>query len=165
MFRALRVFVFTAVDLETQLIRHYGGMSKVAWNKSGFGSNDPGRERDTTKAKMGGFDELYPVDLDLPLSFEVAPSLGMSVARVLDMLRESVPYIVRSQRAHNDKRRPHPDLVAPIHVQGQMVTARQVMVQVVDSLPPGWQATLLPGRIILYREERHYAAGSVIARS
>lgn len=63
-FRALRVFVFTAIDLESQLLKHYGLKAKVAWNNSGFGSNDPGRERDTTRLKPGGFDESYPVDLD-----------------------------------------------------------------------------------------------------
>src|SRR4051812_27375677 len=54
-FKAVRVYVFTAMDLETQLIRHYGGAS---WNSSGFGSNDPGRNRDHTKLKHDGFDAL-----------------------------------------------------------------------------------------------------------
>jgi hypothetical protein len=36
-FKAIRVFVFTAVDLESQLIRHYRGVSPVSWNNGGFG--------------------------------------------------------------------------------------------------------------------------------
>ena len=45
-FRAARILVFTAMDLETQLINHYRGRAgAVAWNGSGFGSNDPGRQR------------------------------------------------------------------------------------------------------------------------
>jgi hypothetical protein len=63
-FKALRVFVFTAIDLETQLIRHYRKHGAIIWNNSGFGSNDPGRNRDQTRAKPTSFDVLYPVDLD-----------------------------------------------------------------------------------------------------
>src|SRR5262245_61399412 len=44
-YKAVRIFVFTPVDLETQLIKHYGGIKAVTWNGSGFGSNDPGRKR------------------------------------------------------------------------------------------------------------------------
>jgi hypothetical protein len=63
-FKAVRVFVFTALDLETQMIRHYRCTRPVPWNDSGFGSNDPGKERDTTNAKAEGFDAQFPVDLD-----------------------------------------------------------------------------------------------------
>jgi hypothetical protein len=65
-FKAIRVFVFTAIDLETQLIRHYS-RPKVAWNNSGFGSNDPGRNRDDTALNSQSFDALYPIDIDCPL--------------------------------------------------------------------------------------------------
>jgi hypothetical protein len=57
-FKAIRLFVFAAMDLETTLINYYGGTSKVPWNHSGFGSNDPGKERDTTKYKQDHFDTL-----------------------------------------------------------------------------------------------------------
>ena len=65
-FKAIRVFVFTAIDLETQLIRHYS-KPKVAWNNSGFGSNDPGRNRDDTALNSQSFDALYPIDIDCQL--------------------------------------------------------------------------------------------------
>src|ERR1041385_6312831 len=45
-FKAVRIYVFTAVDLESQLIKHYNVISAVEWNASGFGANDPGRRRD-----------------------------------------------------------------------------------------------------------------------
>ena len=63
-FKAIRVFVFTAMDLESQLIKHYNAVATVPWNNSGFGSNDPGRERDTTNLKPDGFDAQFPVDID-----------------------------------------------------------------------------------------------------
>lgn len=51
-FKAVQIYVFTAVDLETQLINHYKDKKMPAvWNNSGFGANDVGQERDTTKYK------------------------------------------------------------------------------------------------------------------
>jgi hypothetical protein len=160
-FRALRVFVFTAIDLETQLIRHYGGKTKVKWNNSGFGSNDPGRERDTTKIKAGGFDDLFPIDLDRPITLPTSKDHN-TAAEVLAALRREVPYIIRAQTL---RKKTHPDLLATLEPIPDPTTAREVIKSVVGALPPGWQATMLPGRVILYREEKEYSAGSVIARS
>lgn len=160
-FKALRVFVFTAIDLETQLIRHYGGEAKVSWNNSGFGSNDPGRERDTTKLKIGGFDDKFPIDLDREI-VPLAEDAQLTVAGALQVLRREVPYIVR---AESKSRRPHPDLSMTVNIKAGATTARKFIAELVEGLPSGWQATLLPGRIILYRENREYPAGTVIART
>lgn len=67
-FKAVRIMVFTAMDLETQLIKHYryGAPGAVAWNGSGFGSNDPGLKRETTNKRPEGFDARHPIDIDLP---------------------------------------------------------------------------------------------------
>jgi hypothetical protein len=160
-FRALRVFVFTAIDLETQLIKHYVGKSKVKWNNSGFGSNDPGRERDTTKIKAGGFDDLFPIDLDKPVRLDgLEPPL--TAAKALAALDREVPYIIRALRP---RKKQHPDFSVEIDPLPELTTAREVIKSVVSKLPPGWQATMLPGRVILYREEKEYSAGPVIARS
>src|SRR5688500_10412284 len=43
-FKAIRLYVFTVMDLETELLK----ANRPPWNGKGFGSNDPGRERDTT---------------------------------------------------------------------------------------------------------------------
>ncbi len=51
-FKAVRVYVFTVADLETDLIKHYGGVKKVPWNGSGFGSNDPGKKGILLTTKM-----------------------------------------------------------------------------------------------------------------
>ena len=48
LFKAIRVFIVTIMDLESQLLKHYGVTSNLPWNGSGFGSNDPGRNRDKT---------------------------------------------------------------------------------------------------------------------
>ena len=163
-FKALRVFVFTAIDLETQLIRHYGSPSKVAWNNSGFGSNDPGRQRDTTKIKPGGFDDQFPIDLDREITLADVQS-EMSVFDVLSLLRNRVPYIVRWETDPLNPRKAHPDLDVKINLRTAVTTARALFENIVAVLTPGWQATRLPGRVILYRENHDYSAGAVIARS
>lgn len=48
---------------------------------------------------------------------------------------------------------------------GVPLTAHGVIAAVVAQLPPGWQATKLPGLVMLYKEQKVYPFGSVIARS
>jgi hypothetical protein len=163
-FKAVRVYVFTAIDLETQLIKHYKSRSSIGWNNSGFGSNDPGRNRDDTRANPTSFDVLFPIDLDQEIELDVVGD--MTAASALQELRRKLPYTVRSQSAPGNPRAPHPDLEsARLIVPRKPTTTRQMMALIVASLPPGWQATALAGRIILYSEHKDYASGMVIARS
>ncbi|MEF3134602.1 GIY-YIG nuclease family protein [Rhizobium sp. 268] len=165
-FKAARVFVFTAMDLEKLLIRHYAQTAgEVWWNFSGFGSNDPGRNRDQTELKAAGFDAVYPIDLDHPV--DIKTEGGVPAARILDELRSELPYTLRAEGDGSRGRRPHPDLVnsivEPFSV--KPATTREVLTSVLDVLPQGWQATALPGRIIMYRETRDYSAGVIVGRS
>ena len=163
-FKAVRVFVFTAIDLETQLIRHYGKIASVAWNFSGFGSNDPGRERDTTNVKPDGFDDQFPIDIDRSLD-QFLPSPAKAAA-VLAQLRNHLPYILRFEPARPRTRQPHPELAeTDVSLPQPPHTARAIIKTVIATLPAGWQATAFPGRIIIYRENRDYPFGTVIARS
>lgn len=164
-FKAARIYVFTAMDLETLLIDHYAKEAgEVWWNSSGFGSNDPGRNRDETELKATGFDAVYPIDLDYPI--EIDSNGGVSAAVVLDAIRLKIPYKIRAQNLGSSKK-PHAELrdtiVPTFDVPPR--SAREAITAVLAALPAGWQATLLPGRIILYREKREYNAGVVIGRS
>jgi hypothetical protein len=163
-FKGIRVFVFTAIDLESQLIQHYRASSPVAWNYSGFGSNDPGRERDTTNARPEGFDVQFPVDIDRPLLIDLeSPSTAFAV---LSAMRKNLPYTLRFETATRGSRRGHPDLAASSMTLPQPpFTTRDLLYRVLESLPSGWQATLLSGRVVLYKEHRDYAFGEIIARS
>lgn len=164
-FKAVRIYVFTAVDLETQLINHYGGYAAVRWNGSGFGSNDPGRERDTTTYKADHFDAQFPIDIDRPLSLEL-PASG-SASAMFTALKTALPYVFRYQGAGPQSRRPHPDLeTTTVSIStARPLTARRVIEEVVRQLPAGWQAVRLPSHVILYKEDRAYPHGSVITRS
>jgi hypothetical protein len=163
-FKAVRIFVFTAMDLEADLIRHYGGIRALEWNGSGFGSNDPGRERDTTLVKDENYDGLFPIDIDLEINLTIAE--GMTVAEALSLLKNAVPYLFRYEGAARRSRRSHPDLEnARVPAMEGVTTARRVLQHILTVLPPGWQATALPGYVILYKEDKAYPHGEIIARS
>jgi hypothetical protein len=158
-FKAVRVFVFTAMDLETQLIRHYGS---PAWNFSGFGSNDPGRNRDKTKLKPEGFDATYPIDIDRPLDMEFPE--GSTAAQIVTRLKSELPYTLRFE-LREGSRRIHPDFeAAQVTLPAAPRTVRTLVEAVIQALPAGWQATALPSRVIIYREATDYLYGNVIAR-
>jgi hypothetical protein len=162
-FKAVRVFVFTAMDLEAQLIRHYGETQPLAWNNSGFGSNDPGRRRDQTVQKPEGFDALYPINIDLPVAVYVPKDA--TAAAILSALKAALPFLLRFEGSPTG-RQPHPELTAAKpKFPKEPRTTRQILEAVVKSLPAGWQATDLGGRAILYREKFDYAFGTIIARS
>lgn len=161
-FKAVRIFVFTAIDLETQLIRHYAG-GGTRWNNRGFGANDPGRRRDRTRVKASNFDALYPVDLDrdLGLDFSDVPDAGQVVFR----LKQLLPYTFRYELEGG--RRPAVELTnTPVRLPTTATTTREVLSALVTQLPPGWQATAFLHQVILYRESvDDYPDAEVIARS
>lgn len=164
-FKAVRVFVFTAMDLEGDLIRHYGGVQSLPWNGSGFGSNDPGKERDTTRVKPANFDARFPIDIDRQINFSI--SEGETAAFVLAKLKSLLPYTLRYQMSAPRSRKPHFDLerTIPGTLKGE-VSAKRILEHIVAALPPGWKATKLPGYVIMYKNDRRkFPSGSVIATS
>ncbi|MBZ9672419.1 GIY-YIG nuclease family protein [Mesorhizobium sp. B2-1-8] len=156
-FRAVRIFVFTAMDLEANLIRHYGGVKAIDWNGSGFGSNDPGRQRDTTKVKPKNYDAKFPIDIDRQMAFAI--DHGETASSALARLKEALPYTFRFQKMDSDF-----DATKLAALSGPL-TPRSAIRHIVDPLPQGWQATALPGYIILYKEKRDYPQAEVIAVS
>lgn len=160
-FKAVRLFVFTVVDLEKQLIAHYGGVKKVAWNGSGFGSNDPGRERDTTKIKEGNFDAVYPINIDRAL--DVRFKTSMRAADALARLKDALPYVLRYQKVGG---KPHEDLAdTTVTIRKEHHTTRRLITSITRQLPKGWQATALKSHVILYKENEKYVGAETLAES
>lgn len=157
-FKAIRVFVFTAMDLESLLIKHYTAeRGRPEWQLSGFGSNDPGRERDTSKA--GPFDAMYPIDLDVTVTIE-APEQELSVAFLLSQMKRQLSYNIRFQRSG---KKVHPDLQnTTVEIDAKSSSVRDLLKLVKASLGSEWQITALPGYIIIYKESRNYPSGEVI---
>ena len=168
-FKAVRIMVFTAMDLETNLIRHYGPLNpsgKVPWNGSGFGSNDPGRQRETTNKAPEGFDAQFPISIDIPGKY--VPRGEFVVAQVLARLKAALPYTfryetLRSALGHAQRGQPHKDLeTSKVHLpEDCALTVRQIL-QLVLMVLPGWQATQFVSHVIFYKELHHYTHGTVI---
>jgi hypothetical protein len=162
LFKAVRIFVFTPLDLEAQLIEHYGG---TPWNGSGFGSNDPGRQRDTTTYKPEHFDAQYPIDIRRTVDFDVP--LAGSAADILTVLKRKLPYLVRFERVGRSSRA-HPDLATTnVNIDpSEGLTPENILKQVVAQLPKGWHATMLPSHVIMYKnDQRSFPSGKLLARS
>lgn len=162
-FKAAQILVLTAMDIESRVIQHYGS----EWNGSGFGSNDPGRERETTNKPEQGFDALFPIDIDIPLGL-LEPG-ETTVHKVLVALKTELPYTLRFELepgatgSHGFRTRPHREfLAAPLTVPTGPLTVRQTMRLVLAALPAGWQATYFVSHVILYKENRQYAHGKLI---
>lgn len=161
-FKAIQVLVFSAMDLETALIRYYKKQKQPpVWNGSGFGNNDPGRRRDKTALKEDGFDALYPINIDLPLI--LGWEVGSTALRVLTVLSQAVPYTIRHEKSADALA--HLDSAVLSHFSGE-TTAREVISRICAVLDTGWQATRLSGRVIMYRETvDDYPGSEIIARS
>jgi hypothetical protein len=168
-FKSVRILVFTAMDLETQLIKHYRTVGAVTWNGSGFGSNDPGRERETTNKKPDGFDASYPISIDEPLIIDsLPPGVTVTVAAGLAAMKAALPYTLRYETLRNGNGRamrghPHADLaLTSFTVPAAPLTTRALMRAIVTSLGAGWQATTFDSHVIVYKESRIYNYGRVI---
>lgn len=167
-FKAVRIMVFTAMDLETQLIKHYRAAHTdwASWNGSGFGSNDPGRKREETNKRPDGFDDHHPINIDMQVDF-LTP--GMSkVATVLINMKDALPYTLRYETLRNDLGRAqrgqlHADLLAAdIFIPTAPHTVRQLMGLISHALGAQWQATLFASHVILYRETKPYDYGETL---
>lgn len=162
-FKAIRVFVFTAMDLESLLIKHYKDQGqRPEWQHSGFGSNDPGRERDTTKVKEDNFDYKYPIDLGVNVTVECDGG-EISVADMLSQAKRQLSYNIRYQVASG--RKPHGDLQdAKVQLRDGTQSVRALLKLAKAALGDAWQITALPGYVIIYKEQapNKYPSGTII---
>jgi hypothetical protein len=161
-FKAVRIYVFTAMDLEQSLIKHYNLNSGNSWNSSGFGANDPGRERDTTKLANHHFDKKYPIDLQIEAEINLN-SVPPSVYEVLSALKQTVPYLIRFQNNSGRSRMPHGDLEGTkVSLPIKPCTVEAILQAVRNALGATWQITALPGYVTIYKETAHYSEGRII---
>ena len=153
-FKAVRIMVFSAFDAEALLIAEMKrrDIKALAWNNSGFGSNDPGKNRDGQEPAE--FDKLYPVDIDF--SLEGLPIGHVRLTDLLGIAKQKLPFIIRNAPIPPDVMVDNADDAA---------TLRDVLVLAVGVLPSGWQVTVLHGRVIIYREHRDYPFKLEVMRS
>jgi hypothetical protein len=158
-FKAVRVMVFTTINVEDVLIDHYIKNRNIAWQYSGFGSNDPGHLREFQKSSE--FDKKFPIDIGIPLPFIKAGR--RNVVQLLSDLKSCLPYDLRYETDIGLKHRPvkshigHCDQRAAwVDITRDSMSLREILLLVVRALPDGWVATHFPGRVILYKEATPY---------
>lgn len=161
-FKAVRIMVFSNFDVEAILINELRRQDSEAlkWNFSGFGSNDPGHNREGQEPAQ--FDKERPIDIDRPLSF-LAPG-RTPLLQLLIQLKENLTYDFRYQTDPNEKGKPKRYTVGEsdqraagdIELPNMAVTMRDALKIILAALPEGWRATIFPNRVILYREQVSY---------
>lgn len=127
------------------------GAGEAAWNTNGFGNKDPGIKRDRSTIGIGHFDAKHPIDLDLK-PFVLAGLPPVSVHQLLLALKSQLPYLFRfPNRAGKDKSELQHATVDAIDW-GQPRSLSEWLEVALAPLPAGWQATALPGYLIMYFE-------------
>lgn len=148
-FKALHLHKnWSALTTEQALISHY---ERPLWNTSGFGSNDPGRQREHTKVTPGSYDILYPVDPHHPV--KVDPGT-YNIADLLARLKQALPYTFR----YGSEGLPNAEVVVD-----NQKTAAELLQLIASQIGTDWQVTVLPNRIILYKEsENRYPSATIL---
>lgn len=144
---------FSAVAPENLLIQRHSGI--VSWNTNGFGNKDPGRQRDTSAVKPNHFDALYPIDLEWELQI---PRGRHNLAKLLARVKTDLPYLFRYEGSGEAlAKQPLALRQAEVELVSNNPRANEVFQCVVAELKT-WQATALPGYVIMYPERRTYSA-------
>ena len=147
---------------EKMLIKKYktADLDGTLWNANGFGNKDPGRRRDDSLVKANHFDALYPANLDLQIS---AFTPGTQPAnKYLSDLKKTLPFNLRFQTKPASSLRVYRESI--VIVPPGVLAARDLISLAVSALPEGWQATALPGYVILYEEDRTYESARTVWR-
>ena len=126
-FKAVRIMVFSAFDVEAILIAEMKkeGAGSLPWNNSGFGSNDPGKNRDGQQP--ADFDQWYPIDIDFPV--DGLPAGEMSLSEFLRVVKGKLPYLIRNA--------PLPDDINVSSIPTKS-TVREILKIAIAALPAGW---------------------------
>lgn len=165
-FKAVRILVFSNFDAEAILIAETRRIAKKAlpWNDTGFGSNDPGHNREGQETAI--FDREHPIDIDR----EVSPSpLAKGPHNLLDALikvKNALPYTLRYatdldaqgkpvhwRKGHDDQRK------TTIVMPNEPFNTRAFLSLALEALPERWVATRFPDRVILYKEPTAWPYG------
>ena len=134
---------------EKLLIKKYTAAEDVPWNTNGFGNKDPGRNRDKSMVKAGHFDALYPIDLDIAM--RIQPGV-VTLDKLLKEIKSCLPYTFRFPQ--KGMAQTYKAITATI--EQNTMSVRDLMPMLVTRLPTQWQATALPGYVILYKESTDY---------
>lgn len=147
-----------AVAPERLLINRYRSGGGLPWNGNGFGSNDPGRNRDETVFESTHFDSLHPANLDW-ICEDIEPGV-YAAAELLRTVKAALPYVFRYQSAdfHHD---------IQVTLRDVTPTADELFTLLggaVAAEDDRWQITALPGYVIMYPRSGPYPSAQRIYR-
>ncbi|OGT58816.1 MAG: hypothetical protein A3E01_00590 [Gammaproteobacteria bacterium RIFCSPHIGHO2_12_FULL_63_22] len=159
-FKAVRIMVFTTINVESTLIKHFLGDDPLRWQNSGFGSNDPGHNREGQEPSK--FDITHPINIDRPL--ESIDAGQYTLHSLLLHLKAYLPFDFRFETDLNSQGKPAKATVghldqrnATVNVPQPGMSLRELFKEVfIPGLPAGWVATVFPGRMILYKDQTPY---------
>jgi hypothetical protein len=136
---------------EEILIRMFQVQHFNLWNGSGFGSKDPGKERD--KTKPGRFDQQHPINEFFPVNFY---GQRHTVEELLETAKRQLPYVFRIGKLSAEL------LSRQIFLPETNMPAVALLDLLVHELSGQWQATILSFGIILYEKHEDYPFGRII---
>lgn len=145
-----------AVAPERLLINRYKGEGLAAWNFNGFGSNDPGKNRDETVFEDSHFDTQHPANLNIRCPDIAAGTY--TADELLKMVKSSLPYVFRyqSESFHRD---------IEIDVTEDAPTANSLFEAIGQGIADAdsrWQITALPGYVIMYPKHGPYPSARMM---
>ncbi|WP_030726351.1 GIY-YIG nuclease family protein [Streptomyces sp. NRRL S-237] len=132
---------FSALAPEQLLISYHKELGGIPWNNNGFGNKDPGRNRDNTVLKANHFDMHFPIDLEHEV--EGIPAGVMTLQKLLDVTKASLPYNFRYQKSHLFKER-------LVDIPNSAMSADSVFQLAAKEIPGSWQIVTLMGYVIMY---------------
>ena len=101
-------------------------------------------------------DSRIALDIDRSIDF-IAPGTH-KLMDVIFRLKDGLPYLFRYETGGRNYRLGHPEMeIGSVTIPVGNVTTRSVINEIVAGLSPDWQVTVLPNRIILYKETITYA--------
>lgn len=139
-----------AVAPERMLISEYTGRGKAPWNTSGYGNNDPGRNRDHSELDADHFDALFPANLNYSLAVGAG---NWNAQSLLARVKRDLPWVLR-YRLEAEESEERSDI--QVHIPADTMTAADLLTRIMERLPSKYQATALPGYVIVYAERDNY---------
>lgn len=145
-----------AVAPERILIDRYKEQDLAHWNFNGFGSNDPGQNRDQTVFEAEHFDSSHPINLDVRL--DGIPAGTYQADELLKRVKADLPYVFRYEGA-----RFHKDIEVELPEGG--LTAAEMFLFLAEDIArvdSRWRIVALPGYVIMYPKPGEYPSAQRI---
>ena len=133
-----------AIAPERMLIKGLAEVSALRWNNTGFGNNDPGKERDSSQVKHNHFDAQFPIDLTFRVALE-PPADQPTIGDLMPELKRTMPFVFRYPKLDRETAA----LRVPREAFG-VHTVEDAMQVLARNLPENWKIIALPGYVIAY---------------